>query len=285
VNLKAVSACTLLIIVLMTLVSPLTILQASKAEQESLNFGVTYLSTYYNYEQYYLSNKELQRDFSLFKTQGIKTITLALIWAYMEPAQGRYNKAALSNIKRVSKVAEEYDLQVILNFHTLMHEDSWTIPEWLNPRRFQTVFTNDNARAAWLGFLNNTVNSLKDISNIHSWHMMNEPYRGSWACNVSVADYLKLWSDMKAVIRLHSDKLVSIRFAEDSLSKPYHFNRDPRIYDLLDYIAINYYDMHLPENLNATVEDIHNNGKEVMISEFGYNTSDDLFRVRRSTSS
>jgi hypothetical protein len=155
-------------------------------------------------------------------------------------------------------------------------DTEWTMPEWLTPRRFQTVFTSEAARSAWIGFLNDTAYHLKDIPNIHSWQMMNEPYRREWAADVSVEAWLELWGEMKTVFKMHSDKPVSIRFAEDSLSKSFHFDHDPRIYELLDYVSINWYEVNTVENLTKTVADIRKYGKTVMISEFGYETPDDL---------
>ena len=272
-------------IILFALASPIqNVTKNAQSQPPETVFGINYVSTHWHYDPYYLSDEELNRDFTLFETQGIEIVILPVIWKYIEPTKGQYNEAAFTDLKRVCAAAETHGLKVIIDVHTLMQEDSWTMPDWLSPRRFQTIFTDSDVRAAWLMFLSNTANNLKDVPNLHSWHMMNEPYRTSWACDVSIDDFLVLWGEMKTAIRQFSDKPVSIRFAEDSLSKSFHFNHDPRIYDLLDYVALNWYEDHSTvENLTVTVADIRSHGREVMISEFGYDSTDDSLQWEKVT--
>jgi len=59
---------------------------------ENLNpikFGVNFFSTHNHYEPPtpefpYLSDKELNNDFSMFKEQELKTVTLCAVWKYHE---------------------------------------------------------------------------------------------------------------------------------------------------------------------------------------------------------
>lgn len=273
-------------IILLTLFSPIiNLTKTVQSESQETIFGINYVSTHWHYDLYYLSDEELNRDFSLFETQGIKIVILPVIWKYIEPTRGQYNEAAFNDLKRICAAAEAHGLEVIIDVHTLMQDGSWTMPDWLSPRKFQTIFTDNDARSAWLSFLSYTANKLNNVSNLHSWHMMNEPYRTDWACDVNVDDFLVLWREMKATISQFSDKPVSIRFAEDSLSKYFHFGHDSRIYDLLDYVAINWYEDHSTvENLTVTVADIRSHGKEVMISEFGYDCMDDSLQREKVTS-
>ena len=107
--------------------------------------------------------------------------------------------------------------------------------------------------------------------------MMNEPWRREWACDVSIDDFLELWGEMKDVFRAYSDRPVSVRFTVQAFENPDHFNSDPRIYDLFDYLALNYYEVYCPsENLTRVVSDAQQVGCKVVISEFGSNATDDI---------
>ena len=102
----------------------------------------------------------MDRDFSLFSKQGIKYVTLAAIWKYLEPTRGEYNDAALDDIERVCSFAAKYKLKVIINFYTMMQKDTFTMPEWLDPRKFEQVFLDPVVKQAWLNFLNHCAERL-----------------------------------------------------------------------------------------------------------------------------
>jgi hypothetical protein len=246
------------------------------------SIGITYLSTHWHYEPYYLSDAEIHRDFSLFQENGLSIVTLVSVWKYIEPLPGVYNDEALNDIIRVCRIAEEYDLEIIIDFHTMMHEDSFTIPEWVEPRKFEQIFLNQSTRKAWLNYLNHSVSTLSKANNIHSWHMMNEPARSlypetdNWACNATIDEFVTLWSEMKIVFKTHSSKPVSIRFGGNTFDT--HFNRDPRIYTICDYISLNWYEEFCSrELLRDMISDIKKHAP-VMISEFGYETNNDMLQ-------
>jgi hypothetical protein len=81
---------------------------------------------------------------------------------------------------------------------------------------------------------------------------------------------------MKDVFRAYSDRPVSVRFTVQAFEDPNHFNSDPRIYSLFDYLALNYYEIYCPsENLTRVVSEAQQNSCGVVISEFGSNATDD----------
>lgn len=240
--------------------------------------GVNYLSTHWHYEPGYLSEEELRRDFGLFKDSGLTYVTLVVVWKYIEASPGTYNDEALDDVIRVCEYAEEYGLKVIIDFHTMMHLDSFTIPEWVSPRKFEQVFLDDSIREDWLNYLDHCVSYLDSVDNIHSWHMMNEPARNEWACDVTIDEFIELWQEMRTTFKAHSDKPVSIRFGGDTFDT--HFDRDPRIYEVCDYLALNWYEEFCSrELLEEMVKEIQGKAP-VMISEFGYETMDDLLQKR-----
>jgi len=123
---------------------------------------------------------------------------------------------------------------------------------------------------AWLNFLNHTASYLNNVGSLYSWHMMNEPALGDWACNVSIPDFVQLWTEMRNIFKSLSDRPVSIRFS------PYifdtHFHCDQDIYGICDYISLNWYEdqNYTKEDLAELIPEIQRY-KPVMISEFGYN--------------
>ena len=259
--------------------------KAQEITNSETSFGITYLSTNWHYELNHLPDTTLDRDFQLFSDNGIKSITLAIIWTYIEPSYQNYNYPALDEIKRVCEFAAKYNISVIIDFHTIMQASadtdySWTMPNWFSPRLFNTVFLNNTVRQAWLDCLCNCTDYLEEVVNIDSWQMMNEPFRGDWACDVSVDDFVQLWIEMKSAIRVSSEKSVSIRFAEYGFRSPLHFEWDSRIYDICDYVALNYYEDEnsSPENLTTSIGDIRAHAKDVVISEFGSRADDDVMQ-------
>ena len=242
---------------------------------DSTKFGINYFSTHNHYEPKYLTDYVLDRDFSLFENNGITDITVALIWKYLEPTPGGYNYQALDDIERVCNFASKYNLNVTINFYTMMQEDSFTIPEWIIPRKFEQVFLDPYIRQCWLNFLDYCADRLSSVEAISSWHMMNEPARKEWACDVAIEDFLDLWSEMRDIFKAYSDRPVSVRFAAQVFDDPNHFNRDCRIYEILDYIALNWYENHCSrEKLENMINEIRKYS-DVEISEFGFKTDDD----------
>ena len=246
-----------------------------------MKYGVNYYSTHNHYEPKYLTDEVLDRDFSLFSRQDIRYVTLALIWKYLEPSLGEYNDAALNDVIRVCSFASKYHLKVIINFYTNMQEDTFTMPEWLSPRKFEQVFREAIVREAWLNFLDHCAERLNSSESIWSWHMMNEPARRAWACDVSIEDFLLLWTEMRTIFKSYSDRPVSIRFAAQVLNDPNHFNRDPRIYELLDYVALNWYEDHCSREKLATLVKEGKQYTRIMISEFGFRTDDDQLQTAK----
>ncbi len=254
---------------------------AQNGEPGNMQFGVNYLSTHVHYEQYYLPNQTLDRDFSIFKQQGFKYVTLVSVWKYIEPQLGIYNEAAIDDLNRVCTYAAKYNLKINIDFYTMMSNDSWTMPEWLTPRKFETVFLNSTAKQAWLNYLGHVADRLNGQQNIYSWHMMNEPARRAWACDVPIENYLDLWAQMKEVFKSYSNRPVSVRFAAQVFEDPNHFNSDPRIFQVLDYLALNWYENYCPKANLTRMVNYASQYTHVMISEFGGNAADDTEQAQQ----
>jgi hypothetical protein len=253
---------------------------------DDMLLGVNYYSTHNHYESGYLSDDEIERDFALFRDRGLTYVTLGVNWNYTEPERGEYDETALNDLVRICNFAYAYDLKIIIDFHTLMASDgNWTIPDWVSPRRFETVFTDSTnaTRRAWLNFLGNCTEWLNDCDSVWSWNMMNEPAR-DWGCDVSIDDYLALWGEMRAVFKSYSDRPVSIRFAAQVFDNPVHFGRNSSIYDVCDYLSLNWYQEHCSRQTLADVVAEASEHTNVMISEFGSDAADDVTQAQQMKS-
>lgn len=236
--------------------------------------GLNYASTYWHFDPAITTDEVLSRDFTLFQSGKITLICLNVHWSYLEPTMGNYRSSYLDDVIRVCNIADQYGISVIVDFHTLMHSDSYTVPSWVSPRSFNTVMQDPTVKEAWLNMLSFSAEYLTGVSNIHSWHMMNEPYIGEWAVQCNVDEFFQLWTEMKSAIRQYSPLPVSIRFGADSVMGC--FNNDHRIYDLLDYITVNWYESYTPvSDFKSLVNNIKVYGKDVMIGEYGYSANKD----------
>jgi hypothetical protein len=242
----------------------------------SYRYGLNYYSTNWRYEAKYLPDSTIRRDFNLFQREGVSNITLAIVWPTIESQKGTYDDDRLKDIIRVCKIAQQYNLSVTIDFHTLMHDNSFTIPSWVTPKTFETVIKDPITRQSWLNFINHCVSQLKEVTNISSWEMMNEPAIADWAAEVTITDFTQLWREMRSIIKSYSNKPISIRFGGDSLGA--QFNYDPSIGEICDFISINYYEEY--SNLNSLKYAIqHYNGKKIVISEFGLNSNNDAVQA------
>ena len=249
---------------------------AANSESADLQFGINYYATYHHYEeQYYLSNDTLDRDFSLFQNQGIKFVILEAIWAYHERTEGNYNEEAIEDLIRVCSFAAKYDLSVVIDFHTRMGSNSWTMPTWLTNRNFETVLLNETAKQSWLNFLSHMAYSLNNLSNLESWQMMNEPgWQSTLPAENFTTSWVNLWKEMRDVFKSYSDRLVSIRF-DEALVRSDYFNSAPEIgNEICDYLSYNWYIQYrLPDYLNSAVSYAKEHNRTIMISEFGSNAT------------
>ena len=236
--------------------------------------GLNYASAYWHLDPALTTDEILHRDFRLFQDSKISLICLNVHWSYLEPSMGNYRVSYLDDVIRVCNIANQYGISVVIDFHTLMGNNSYTIPTWVSSRAFNTVMHNSTVRQAWLNMLSFSAGYLNSVPNIHSWHMMNEPYIGSWAVQCSVDDFIQLWSDMKTAIRQHSILPVTVRLAANSVLRD--FENDPRMYELFDYITLTWYETYYPiRDFENLVNMIKGYGKDVTVAEWGYKTNKD----------
>lgn len=258
----------------LTLLSVFFCIPSAKSTDEDLRFGINYYAVNHHYEQYCLTDDVLDRDFSLFQSQGLKFIILEAVWAYIGRTPSSYAPEAIPDLIRVCSFAEKYDLKVVIDFHTLMGSKSWTMPWWLTNRNFETVLLNDTAKQHWLNFLDYVANGLNDVPNLEGWQMMNEPgWSSTLPADQFVSRWVDLWKQMREVFKSYSDRPVSIRFDEALVRKGY-FNLNPQIWEVCDFLSFNWFYRDDVNELTLVEQFALDHGKKVMISEFGTDTGD-----------
>jgi hypothetical protein len=76
------------------------------------------------------SDSVLKADFQRFADDGIKHISIRIMWSVMEPTSSGLSRTALSNIKRVLTIADQYDIKVNLDFWTQFGYTPWLPTSW-----------------------------------------------------------------------------------------------------------------------------------------------------------
>lgn len=247
-----------------TLLVPLqpSIVPLVYASSNGSHWGVNYSSDNW---QYNTGDTILKRDFLLFHNSGIDIISVMLTWSAIEPSLGVFNKAFLNRIIHLCAIANAYGIDVILDFHTLSDDNSYTIPSWVFPRRLATVVLNPKIRNSWLNYQLYVINYFSGIKNLHSWHIMNEPLiKGHGETQQGFVD---LWTDEVALFRAHSDLPISLRFGCWSFNA--YWKNCSKIYDLFDYMSYNWYPAKGKTCLTNSVNLANSHGLQPVITEYG----------------
>jgi len=259
---------------------------------------------YNTIRMYHVSDEILHRDFSRFKNDGINVIGLSLYWYRLEGnTRGDYDgyyedgtpygKGFLEHVKRFIRIATQYNLKVLVTFHTLWGDgSSWCTPDYvIDPETGKNdghaIVKSEDMKQAFLDMVNHTVRYLRD-ENVWAWAILNEPWGIKWK-----ESFIDLIVKLSSLIKSIDGRPVTVRFV--SMQKPwvgddgklytrnhftYMWNWDRRIFESLDFISFNIYiNRELYDTwLNITEENImgcFRLGKKVWVTEFGSDTDDD----------
>jgi hypothetical protein len=265
---------------------------------------------YNTVRMYHISDDILHRDFSRFQRDGLSVISLSLYWYRLEGnTRGDYDgiyedgtpygKSFLEHVKRFIRIANEYNLKVMVTFHTHWGDTSdWCTPDYVvDPETGKNVghaiVKSEDMKQAFLDMVAHTVEYLKD-EEIWAWALLNEPWGVDWK-----ESFIDLIQRESALVRSIDGRPVTVRFVSSQEAwigadgKPHtrnHFTYvwswDQRIFDALDFISFNTYIPEYPELydawLNITKENVvgcFERGKRVWITEFGCNSDDDVIQV------
>lgn len=259
----------------------------SSNSPSSAHIGVNYLTLYHRYDT---PTETLQRDFAKFKSDGVSTIVVAVFWYRLESSRGVYNQQFLNNVIRVCNVAAQYGLEVMIDFHTLIQDsDAWSNPAYVGAG--MNLITDATIASSYVAMVTWTVNQLKGVPNIWSYAVLNEPWY--WPLDDwRKTNWINLMVEVSGVTRQTTGKLVTVRFVGALFERDWGW--DPRIIDALDFISLNAYindgssraiDWKTADEysngLGNVVRKAAGFGKQVQITEFGSNASDDSAQADR----
>ena len=232
--------------------------------------GVTY---YGNYQDWYgISDTVLHRDFSRFKSDGIKLILLPTFWNVLEKSKGVYDATVFSRLNHITEIAAQYDLNVIHNIHTWY--TGTNVPSYAGNQR--NAIVDPDIRQGWLDFVKYYIKTL-DKPNVASFQVFNELSWHSWSMNVGKDQFYDFAKTTYDAAKSVTSKPITARFGGDQTS-----GMEDRLYALFDYFSTNYYDAYNdPAQLQSIVAKAKSLGREVWVTEFGLATSDDAAQAAR----
>ena len=255
--------------------------RATSSAPGSGHIGVNYMSLYNSYDT---PATTLQTDFAKFKNDGINTIAVTLYWYRIESSRGVYNQQFINNVIRVSNVAANYGIEVMIDFHTLVGDgDSWSNPQYVGVA--MNLMTNPDIANAYVAMVSWTVGQLKTVPNIWAYAVLNEPWY--WPLtDSSKNNWINLTVNLSKAVKTIDNKPVTVRFVAPLFERDWAW--DTRLIGALDFISLNAYISPDAQNAiywrtfdayQSAINDITDKaaamGKQVQITEFGCSNPDD----------
>jgi endo-1,4-beta-mannosidase len=243
------------------------------AAQSPMVVGINYMSAGNRYDD---SDAQLQTDFSRFANDGIKHISIRLMWSVLMPTSSGISTSALNNIKRVLNAADNNGIKVNLDFwtqfgYTLGFPTSWAGTD------YYSLLTNPTQNY-WLNYVSNIVNELKGYPALESWAILNEPYYDPNTHAEQKSQFQTLMANcVQAIKSVDNTHLVICRFALSYT--PGSGKYDDSVYNLFDAFAVTIYiDPSNPSDTKGngrwsywenTVADCKARGIPLWVIEFG----------------
>ena len=236
------------------------------------NIGVNYLTLYHFYET---PQSILDRDFSRFKSDGINTIVILVFWYRVESSPGVYNQNFINNVIRVANTAGKYGIKVMIDFHTLIGDtDAWSNPQYIGVAK---LAYNETKANAYISMVKWAVTQLKDVPNIQSYSLLNEPWY--WPLeDWRKANWINLAVNLSKTVKMIDSRPVTIRFVAPLFERDWGWNAT--LLNALDFLSMNAYDYSWnvdghEGNITYLSQQASIRGKGIQITEFGESTWDD----------
>jgi hypothetical protein len=244
----------------------------------NLVVGLNYLSAGNRFDD---SDSQLDADFARFAGDGIKHISMRLIWSQLEPtydpSTATLSSSVLNNHKRVLTMAAKYGIGVNVDFWTHFQDVHWDMPGFITS--IFDIVRNSTAKQLWLRYVQAIVSQLKGYSSIESWAILNEPFYSSSSDRPL---FQQLFADQVSTIKAIDTRTVICRF---TLSyTPGSGKYDASVYDIFDAFAVTeYLDPSNPSDTkyngkwsywDKTVADCKARNKPLWVIEFGDDNAD-----------
>ena len=240
--------------------------------------GLNYLSSGNRWDE---TNSQLNTDFSRYASDGIKHISVRLMWSVMEPSYyddySHLSSTSLNNVKRVLQAAEDNGLKVNIDFWT-QHGYTLGLPSWVES--YWDIEGISTVRDRYVRYMKAVVNSIKSYSAIESYTILNEPWWGTASNGVYVdkAEYQAAFPILYDAIKSEDpSRLVTCRFTLSYTPGSGKF--DASVYDVFDVFALTeYLDPDNPSDTryngrwsywDKTISDLAARDKYLWVIEFG----------------
>jgi hypothetical protein len=249
--------------------------------------GINYLTLYHMYDT---PTQTLERDFAVFKNDGINTIVITMFWYRLESSQGSYNRQFINNVIRVCNIASKYGLQVMIDFHTLVGDgDTWCNPSYVGVG--MKLITDPEIASAYVSMVKWAVTQLKNVKNMWAYSTLNEPWY--WPLDAwRKTNWINLAAELYKVVKSVTEKPVTIRFVGALFERDWAW--DSKLMSAIDFISLNAYVDETGtypgswtsfDNYRAGLAAIGQKaaalGKKIQITEFGSDLSDDTAQSNR----
>ena len=247
--------------------------------QANLVTGLNYMSAGNIYSD---SDSVLNADFARFAKDGIKHISMRLMWSTLEPTYNsltcKLSSTVLANHKRVLAMAQKYGIGVNVDFWTHFQDVHWDMPRYI--KSIFDIVRNSTAKQLWLRFVSTIVAELKSYKSVESWAILNEPF---YSYSSDKPLFQQLFAAQVAAIKsVDSTRPVVCRFTLSYTPGSGRF--DASVYDLFDAFAVTeYLDPSNPSDTkyngrwsywDKTVSDCKARNKPLWVIEFGDDETD-----------
>ena len=258
---------------------PPPIVSFGSIKYSNFTVGINYLSAGNRFSD---SDSQLDADFSRFASDGVKHISMRLIWSQLEPTYDEpgasLSESVLNNHKRVLAMAQKYGVGVNVDFWTHFQDAHWDMPGFITS--IFDIVRNSTAKQLWLRYVSAIVSELSAYSSVESWAILNEPFYSS---SSDKPLFQQLFAAQVAAIKsVDSTRPVVCRFTLSYTPGSGRF--DASVYDLFDAFAVTeYLDPSNPSDTkyngrwsywDKTVSDCKARNKPLWVIEFGDDETD-----------
>jgi hypothetical protein len=244
--------------------------------------GIAYRSETNRYED--LTNAMLERDFAVFKQNGVTLIDIWLYWSAVESSRGVYrDTTTLADVRRIAGIAAKHGISLNICIHTIFNtSSSLGVPSFVTDsytglQRTMAILHDSDDRTAFVNMVVHVVQTLKDIPNIRSWNPINEPNQNLNLTTAEVESMLNLFVQLNTLIQNQDPRsTVGPRIGPTKFTELWH--NDERLY-AFDIFGMTYYGATDNPAIEAIAAEVKRRGKEFWIMEAGENTTNDTLQT------
>jgi endo-1,4-beta-mannosidase len=170
---KKIATALLITIVLVSAFAAITYSTMPVSAANTMVSGINYMSSGNAWAE---SDATLNADFARFASDGIRHVSIRMMWSVMMPSSSGLSSTAVSNLERVLDAAQANGVKVNLDFWT-QYGYTLGFPSWAG-QDYYSLLSNPT-KQYWLSYMHDVVTTFKDHPAVESWAILNEPYYSS----------------------------------------------------------------------------------------------------------